>query len=546
MTSLYTSDDQSSSLNEKIPEKATHVHSLEKIQETHVEGNVQLLDAQGKVRLVPTPTSDPRDPLNWSTWRKVGVYVNVVFFSTMSLSVIGGFGALSPFFFGLYVPQGVDPNKVARLITWPSLLTGLGNWAFLPLSLCLGRRPIFLIASLMLVASSAWAAKSGTSFDSHFAARLVQGFSAGATESLLPLIITDMTYVHQRATAFGIYWTLQNVFTSILNTASTYEAQNLSWQWYYWIFTILSAIGFVGSFFLLPESKFDRPAFAVDGQLTRVDEYGNMVVLSDEEAKQASIIADQESKGTREQIPFIQTLKPFSKPERNSLKIILRAYVDMAKALADPAILWALGASAAALGTNIGISLSFGHILEEDYGWAHANTGLIYLGSIPAGILSFIVSGWLGDKISMYFTRRNAGVHLPEHRLPAMIFPCITGFLAALMYGLCAEHRDKVHWFAIVFAFAWTLFHFVSVLITTTAYAVESRSHHAGAALVMVVGGKNLISFGTATAIVPLANSGRYAYGYSILAGSMFGWILLGVPLYFLMPRYRAWLAKRK
>lgn len=30
---------------------------------------------------------------------------------------------------------GVAPDKVARLITWPSLFTGLGNWAFLPLSL---------------------------------------------------------------------------------------------------------------------------------------------------------------------------------------------------------------------------------------------------------------------------------------------------------------------------------------------------------------------------------------------------------------------------
>jgi len=58
----------------------------------------------------------------------------------------------------------------------------------------------------MLIASATWAAKSGTSYESHFAARLVQGFSAGATESLLPLIITDMTFIHERSKYFGAYW----------------------------------------------------------------------------------------------------------------------------------------------------------------------------------------------------------------------------------------------------------------------------------------------------------------------------------------------------
>ena len=153
----------------------------------------------------------------------------------MSLSVVGGFGALAPYFFQLYIPQGVDPDRIARLLTWPSLFTGLGNWAFLPLALVLGRRPIFLLAALMLVASSAWAANAGSSFDSHLAARLVQGFSAGATESLLPLIITDMTFVHQRSAAFGAYWSLQSVFTAVLNTGSSYEAVNLQWTWYYWV-----------------------------------------------------------------------------------------------------------------------------------------------------------------------------------------------------------------------------------------------------------------------------------------------------------------------
>lgn len=72
------------------------------------------------------------------------------------------------------------------------------------------RRPVFLLSSLLLVASSFWAAKSGTSFESHFAARLVQGIAGGATESLLPLILTDMSFLHERAYYFGCYWVVSH------------------------------------------------------------------------------------------------------------------------------------------------------------------------------------------------------------------------------------------------------------------------------------------------------------------------------------------------
>lgn len=68
----------------------------------------------------------------------------------------------------------------------------------MPAALVIGRRPVFIFAACLLLASSLWAANAGTSFESHLSARIVQGVAAGATESLLPLIITDMTFVHER------------------------------------------------------------------------------------------------------------------------------------------------------------------------------------------------------------------------------------------------------------------------------------------------------------------------------------------------------------
>jgi MFS family permease len=75
----------------------------------------------------------------------------------------------------------------------------------------------------MLVGSSVWAAKSGTSYESHLGARLLQGFSAGATESLLPLIITDMTFVHQRSKYFGAYWVVSVHRSGWEDTVDAYQ-----------------------------------------------------------------------------------------------------------------------------------------------------------------------------------------------------------------------------------------------------------------------------------------------------------------------------------
>lgn len=66
------------------------------------------------------------------------------------------------------------------------------------------RRPSFLISAVLLCAGCIWAAMSGTSFDSHLGARLLMGFAAGATESTIPLIITDYTFLHERAKVFGL------------------------------------------------------------------------------------------------------------------------------------------------------------------------------------------------------------------------------------------------------------------------------------------------------------------------------------------------------
>lgn len=66
-------------------------------------------------------------------------------------------------------------------------------------------------------------------------ARIFQGLGAGVTESLLPLILTDITFVKQRGTVFAIYWTAQSILSSMLGISGPYVAAAGSWRSYYWL-----------------------------------------------------------------------------------------------------------------------------------------------------------------------------------------------------------------------------------------------------------------------------------------------------------------------
>ena len=71
------------------------------------------------------------------------------------------------------------------------------------------------MAAILLIAGCVWAAKSGTSFESHLGARILMGFAAGATESILPLILSDYTFVHERAAVFGLFSFVSRVYFRI-------------------------------------------------------------------------------------------------------------------------------------------------------------------------------------------------------------------------------------------------------------------------------------------------------------------------------------------
>ena len=65
---------------------------------------------------------------------------------------------------------------------------GVGNLVCMPLALAVGRRPVYLLSLLILIASAVWAAYA-KNYNQHLGARMFLGFAAGQSEALVPMMI---------------------------------------------------------------------------------------------------------------------------------------------------------------------------------------------------------------------------------------------------------------------------------------------------------------------------------------------------------------------
>lgn len=196
-----------------------------KVEETEdiVLGSTDIFDKDGNIRLVPTPTPDPKDPLNLQEWRKWLAVASMCFFGSISLAAEIAIAGLTPVFLLEYsgvdpastlkhadlkgnpdplavIPPGVQPVSLAQvslLATIPLLSNGFATYLLVPLSTAIGRRPVLILTSTLSWASGFWAGAS-TSLTSHIAARVFHGLGSGAVEALLPLIVQDIMFIHQR------------------------------------------------------------------------------------------------------------------------------------------------------------------------------------------------------------------------------------------------------------------------------------------------------------------------------------------------------------
>lgn len=166
---------------------------------------------------------------------------------------------LSPGFVEISAELNINVETLSQATAWLILTLGLCVFLINPLAKIYGKRPVYIIASTILLVTSCWCAAS-KDYSSFLAARVVSALGMAPYEILVLATIKDIYFVHERGTRIAV-WNLF-LMCGIAGGAliSGYIIQNLGFRWTFWICAILFGIFLFGIVFLVPETTYRRPS----------------------------------------------------------------------------------------------------------------------------------------------------------------------------------------------------------------------------------------------------------------------------------------------
>lgn len=143
-----------------------------------------------------------------------------------------------------------------------------------------GKRPVFLVSTLFDIIGTA-VGESKISYKYLLAARIIQGFSTSAFESLIVATVGDMYFVHQRGLRIAIINFVLNSASSLASIICGQVFAHLGWLWLFHMFQIFLVVQFVLMFLFCPETTYIRDA-RYETDVTREEKLQELAKLEHE------------------------------------------------------------------------------------------------------------------------------------------------------------------------------------------------------------------------------------------------------------------------
>ncbi|THX73466.1 MFS general substrate transporter [Aureobasidium pullulans] len=520
-----------------------------------IEPNMDRVRTLGSVRLTregtnerilyPKPSNDPNDPLNWSKAYKI--YLMSL---TSTALVLSNFMAAGPSIaiveltidiFHAYPPSPLIPgsfapasiarfsssiSKAAYLFSATALLQGISNLFWVPVALKYGRRKVYVLSFLLFGVTTIWASRAN-SFGNLLAARLVMGWFAGTAECVAPLTVADLFFLHERGTYMAIFAAALAAGAPLGSIVGGLFTLSTDWRALYYLGTGLIFAFTILAFFTMPKTAFIRIPEVHELALVRQTSkdiekpLGALQVerLSPERSVEISNIP---KKTFRQNLAFVtppQTKESF-------WKIFIRPIL----LLALPPVIWSTVTVGLVVGIVVILSVSLANDFYTIYHLETWQSGLCWIAVIVGTAIGMPICGKLTDTTADFFTARAGGIREPEHRLPFCILPALFMPGGLLMYGLSLDHHT--HWAVPVVGLAIISVGIVGGTTGAMAYIVDAYRPIAGECVVSVMAFKAAFAF----LIAFYTNSWLAADGpavvYGTLAGIVFAWLALALPLY--------------
>ncbi|KAL5380634.1 hypothetical protein DPSP01_007696 [Paraphaeosphaeria sporulosa] len=398
-----------------------------------------------------------------------------------------------------FTKEMTTPWSPATLSTAPTLFMGIGCFIWVPLSLALGRRLVFLLAALIDLFAILGAAFSQT-FYQLLGCVCLLGLSEGLALSLALLMVVDLTFIDRRPHIIASLWSIAGFFgTGSLGLVPIMSDDGKDWHLFYLRWICPSVIALLLAFFCYDETYFKRPTVAFDGMIIMQSATEKLTIYEDLEAE-SDIYRDLPSFDA-EKRGLLHRFGLARSPSA-SWEAFGRCYLQMFFCAINPLVFWVLIASAFNFAGMMFIGATFAIILAEPpYNLSSYKITVVNFSSGTGGLLAYVFAGYLFGKALTFLSKRNRGVREAEHYLVGYIVPVITGSLSTLFYGL-AVHNGW-HYSIYYVAYGLNGLSYVSLSIANTLWVTEAFPRWAAPALAVVTGGCYLLSFSISFGLVP-------------------------------------------
>lgn len=401
--------------------------------------------------LSPAPSADPNQPLNWPKWRKT---LHMVLLCLYTILVFAVLTVATPLWVNINIETGVSFDDLNNAYATSSGALAIGCIFFVPVALKFGRRPVYIITALLMTASAIWQGRAQTTGD-FIGSNVIAGLAGAVNEALFQVTVSDLFFVHQRASANGMYLAAVCIGNYLGPVAAGYVAESQGWRWTFYYLTIFMGITSIAMIFGLEESKFPSPV--INGQSTgalkaktdsedgsHLNEKTGVKDLALSGERQLSIQVTHDSVLRNSTIPVdsywkrhrLYTLDTSSLPgKKNSFfRHVVQPFEIL---LRFPAVAFAALQYGWLVSVLSVVAVTQATIYPAPpYNFGAASVGLMSLPPAIGAIIGSMLGGPLVDYFAIQVAKRRGGIHEPETRLWLFMIPGCGMVVGTLMYGL--------------------------------------------------------------------------------------------------------------
>ncbi|KAK7409178.1 hypothetical protein QQX98_008671 [Neonectria punicea] len=405
------------------------------------------LAKDGHTVLLPQPTDDPADPLNWPSWKKHAILLTIAWgaFCADFTSAAGS---------ATIILQATEWHESINTINETNsinvLMMALGGLLWVPMTSFIGRAPTLFWTNLLGLLFSIGTALS-PNFVTFYAMRALTGFFITSAQTISIAFIKDMFFFHERARKIGL-WALLYIaspFWGPLIGNFVLGGTN-SWENVFWVCVAVCGIDMILIVTFLDETWYNRDIASSDqpprGQnlLARLSR-----VIGIWELRHHRLYYETVYDSFRR---YIQTLlKP-------PVFLVLVAYLLF--------FAWAIG-------INITTAILFGTPREfGGYGYSYNNVGFLYFSPIVGILLGEIFGHYFNDAVARRYAKKHHGVFEPEARLNMIYISSVFMIVGLVVLGQALLHHLSVG--AVIMGWGLHSFGIMTASVAVTAYVLDS------------------------------------------------------------------------